>query len=123
MPDTTHPRMDAWVPYLAETVGSPDKDCYFVGHSLGCIAILRYFEAIRSRVGGAVLVAGFGESLGIKELENFFTKPVDWEKIKSVCSKFVAIHSDDDPYVPLEYGHEFEKKLGARLVHEAFQRR
>ncbi|MBI2580107.1 MAG: alpha/beta hydrolase, partial [Candidatus Aenigmarchaeota archaeon] len=40
MPDTAHPRMNAWVPHLAKTVGTPDKNCYFVGHSLGCIAIL-----------------------------------------------------------------------------------
>ncbi len=118
MPDTDHPKMEAWIETLKEVVGTPGKECYFVGHSLGCIAILRYFEMIENEVGGAVLVAGFSEDLGIKELESFFARPVGWEKIKSVCRKFVAIHSDNDPYVSLRYGHEFENKLDARLVIE-----
>ena len=118
MPDTEHPKMDAWVSHLSDTVGVPDEGCYFVGHSLGCIAILRYFETLSMRVGGTVLVAGFADNLRIKELSTFFTKPVDWDKIKSVCKKFTAIHSDDDPYVPLRNGDIFEKNLDAKIVVE-----
>lgn len=56
MPDTDHPRMDAWLAKLSETVGAPDEHCFFVGHSLGVITILRYFEVLvkRHKVGGAV---------------------------------------------------------------------
>ncbi|MBI2529833.1 MAG: alpha/beta hydrolase, partial [Candidatus Diapherotrites archaeon] len=101
MPDANNPKMNAWVKHLADVVGTPDKDCYFIGHSLGCITILRYLESLgkNKKVGGAVLVAGFSDDLGIKELHDFFTRPVDWKKIKSNCRKFVAIHSDNDPYV------------------------
>lgn len=118
MPRADRPVMGEWVKHLGKTVKTPGRDCYFVGHSLGCIAILRYFESLgRSQeVGGAVLVAGFSDDLGYKELEGFFTKPIDWEKIRARCRKFVAINSDKDPHVPLEHGYALKEKLGAELI-------
>lgn len=124
MPDTATPTMGKWVPFLTQVVGKPDEDCYFVGHSLGCITILRYLETLKEgqRVGGVVLVAGFGHDLEYKdykgELSSFFRKPVDWEKIKKHCKKFVAIHSDDDPWVPLKHNALFRYKLGAKAIIE-----
>lgn len=118
MPNTMHPKMEEWVSHIQKTVGKPDKDCYFVGHSLGCIAILRYLETLGQgkQIGGSILVAGFSSSLGYKEHKTFFDQPVDWEKIKSKCKKFVAIHSDNDPFVPIVHGQIFKKELGAKLV-------
>ena len=120
MPDINHPQMSAWVGHLAKIVGTPDEDCYLIGHSLGCITILRYLETLNNyqKVGGAVLVAGFTSNLGYEELGSFFTSPIDWEKIKPHCSKFVAIHSDNDPYVSLHYGNFFKEKLGAEVIIE-----
>lgn len=120
MPDTKHPRMNPWVNHLIKTVGIPDKDCYFVGHSLGCITLLRYLETLKEReeVGGIVLVGGFTSNLGYEEIRSFFTKPIAWEKIKSHCKKFVAIHSDNDPYVSLHYKTFFKEKLNATVFVE-----
>ena len=120
MPDTENPKMDAWVNHLSKTVGAPDRDCYLIGHSLGCIAILRYLETLKEgqSVGGAVLVAGFSDNLGFKELGTFFTEPIDWDRIKPRCGRFVAIHSDNDPYVPLKHGGIFREKLGADVILE-----
>lgn len=74
MPHTDHPKMQAWVRHLKKVVGTPDKDCYFVGHSLGCITILLYLESLHGNqeVGGVVLVAGFTSDLGYEELHSFF---------------------------------------------------
>lgn len=120
MPNPKHPKMNAWVKYLTRIVGIPDKNCYFVAHSLGCITILRYFETLKENqeVGGVVLVAGFTSNLGYKELQSFFTKPIDWEKIISCCNKFIAIHSDNDPVVSLHYGNFFKENLGAEVIIE-----
>ncbi len=119
MPDTEHPRMNAWVKSLSKAVGAPDENCYFVGHSVGCITILRYLETIRKEVGGVIMVAGFTSDLGFDDLKSFFTKPINWKRIKSNCRGFVAVHSDNDPYVSLHYGKEiFKNKLGADLVIE-----
>lgn len=120
MPNTKHPKMSEWVEHLAKLVGMPDKNCYFIGHSLGCITILRYLENLEKRqeVGGSVFVAGFSDNLGIEQIKSFFIEPIDWNKIKPNCKKFVAIHSDNDPYVPLKYGDIFKEKLNAELVIE-----
>lgn len=127
MPDAEHPKMDAWLKELTKVIGTPDKDCYFVGHSLGCITILRYLENLgkNQKIGGVVLVAGFsdinitvGEDEDVNELKTFFETDVDFEKIKNYCNKFVAIHSDNDPYVSLYYGDIFKEKLNAEVIVE-----
>lgn len=54
MPNTDNPKLNSWLKRLIKTVGTPDKNCYFVGHSLGCITILRYLETLKKNqeVGG-----------------------------------------------------------------------
>jgi len=118
MPDTNYPQMNEWIDTLRDAVGVPDKDCYFVGHSLGCITILRYLESLSQgqKIGGALLVAAFTEDLGINEIKNFFTKDINWEKIKKHCNNFTVLLSDNDQYVPLSYGDTFKEKLNAKII-------
>ncbi|MBI2579242.1 MAG: serine hydrolase family protein [Candidatus Aenigmarchaeota archaeon] len=121
MPDAANPEMDSWLNHLlhiTKIAGDPNKDWFFVGHSLGCITILRYIETLKEnqKIGGAVLVAGFADDLEIPELSDFYKEPVDWQKIKSHCRNFIAVNSDNDPYVPLKHGYAFKEKLGAELV-------
>lgn len=120
MPDTNHPKMHAWVDHLSKTVGEPDEDCYFVGHSLGCATVFRYLESLRfgKKIGGAVLVAGPVERKKDDDIKNFFLSPFDWNKIRNHCEKFVGIYSDDDPVVPLKDGNVLEEKLNAKLIVE-----
>jgi len=119
LPNTKEPTLDKWLPFLKDLVSEPDSDTFFVGHSLGCISILRYIESLggKERIGGAVLVAGFGTDLDYKsykgELSSFFQSEPNWEKIRKQGGRFVAINSDNDPYVPLKHSALFIKKLGA----------
>jgi predicted alpha/beta hydrolase family esterase len=89
-----------------------------VGHSLGVITILRYLESLPEdvKIGGAILVAGFPEPIGFKELDSFFRIPLDYEKVKKSAKMIIAIHSDNDPFVPIENGYLLRDKLGAELV-------
>ncbi len=118
MPNPSKPKATEWVNCISKTVGAPTASDYLIGHSLGVIAILRYLQQLGQgqEVGGAVLVAGFSYDLGINELYNFVDSPVDWASIKKHCSKFVALHSDNDPYITLASGDIFKEKLGAKLV-------
>ena len=118
MPETELPKLAQWLPKLQEVIGKPDEDLYLIGHSSGVITIIRYLESLSAdqKIGGAVFVAGFTNDLGYEELKNFFEKPVDLAKAKTHCSKFVAIHSDNDPYVSLDFGDKFQKELGAKLI-------
>ena len=122
MPDTSKPVMNKWLSYLKQIVGTPNENTYFVGHSLGCITILRYLETLEKiqKIGGVILVAGFSRDLeyvGYKnELSSFFQKPINWEKIKKHCPKFIAIHSDNDPWVSIKNSRYFRERLGAEIV-------
>ena len=124
MPDTLHPQMAPWVEKISETVGESGDQTYLVGHSLGCIAILRYLDSVNASVAieGAVLVAGFGKNLhysGYKgELDSFFSSPLDWERIRGNCLRFVSIHSDNDTFVDISNSKLFKEKLGAESLIE-----
>ena len=58
MPNAAHPKVSEWISFLKEYVGKPDKDTYFVGHSLGCIAIARYLETLSPKSSYSPLVKG-----------------------------------------------------------------
>jgi len=118
-PDTENPKLNGWLPKLKEVIGEPDENLYLIGHSLGCVTIMRYLEnlAENQKIGGAVFVAGFTENVGYDEIKTFFETPVDLDKIRSrVKNGFAAIHSDDDPHVDLKYADIFRERLGAEVI-------
>lgn len=118
MPDTNNPDLSKWLRYIQKLAKSPDENTYFVGHSLGVITILRFLENLPEniKIGGAILVAGFPESIGYEELNSFFVSPLDYEKVKKSANVFIAVHSDNDPYVPLKNGEILKEKLSAELI-------
>ena len=125
MPNADKPEIKAWVSELSKVVGKPDDNTFFIGHSIGCQTIMRYLETLKgTKVGGAVFVAGWFnlENLETDE-ERLIAKPwietqIDTEKIKKACNKFIAIFSDNDPFVPLTDSKLFKNKLGAKIVIE-----
>ena len=120
MPDTDKPSLEKWLPHLQKVAGELDSETVLIGHSLANITIMRMLEGMPrgKKFAKIVMVAGFTDPLGYKELESFFRKPISWEKIREHCSDFTAIHSDNDPYVPLKYADIFREKLNARVVIE-----
>ncbi len=120
MPHPKTPTQKEWVPYLSSAVGEPGRNTLLIGHSAGVMTILRYLEGLpkRKRIGGCIFVAGWVDNLGYKELSNFFTRPINWKKIRMHCRKFIAIHSNNDPFVQLYHGETFREKLGAGVVIE-----
>jgi len=123
MPNSAVPSPDAWLEKLSETVGQPDEECYFVGHSFGCITVLRYLEMLtEKKVGGLILVAGFAEiafNPELSPLHSFFDKPIRWDWIKSrIIKKPVVIMSDNDYMVTPAQGEILQKNLDAKLMIE-----
>ncbi len=104
MPDTETPVIEAWVSALAELVGEPDDQTYFIGHSIGCQTILRYLETIDTPVGGAVFVAGWFNLENLEDEESeAIAKPwietsFSLEKVNRVLPKSILIISDNDPF-------------------------
>jgi len=124
MPNTEYPLIEEWVPTLEKAVGKADKDTYFIGHSIGCQAIMRYLEKLNVKVGGVLFVAGW---ISLKELEtqeekdvaeNWLTTPINLDKVKLMTNKLTAIFTLDDPYVPISDAVIFREKLGAKTITE-----
>lgn len=126
LPNPGTPRIGAWVPALAETVGTPDEDTYLVGHSMGCQTIARYLETLPEgqSVGGVMFVAGFFKRLtNLEEDANSQDVGREWlgakpdlQKVKSRMRKSVALFSDDDKYVPLDNQDDYRDILGSEII-------
>ena len=125
MPDTSTPTIKAWVSHLAKTVGKPDQQTYFVGHSIGCQTILRYLTTLpqNAMVGGVIMVAGW---LTLQNLENkemkaiakpWLATPIDFAKVTEKTKNLVLILSDNDPYVNLKENRTlFQKNLPVKII-------
>ena len=126
MPDTWHPKISEWVSKLNESVGNADEDTYFVGHSIGCQAVMRYLEQlpVDQKVGGAIFVAGWfnltdetwDEDYTKETADEWLHIPIDFNRVKKHTDKFVDVISDDDPYVPLNDSELFKNNLGAKVI-------
>ena len=127
LPDSLTPKIEAWVPVLADLVSKTDQDTFFIGHSMGCQTILRFLQTLPPEqiAGGVVLVAGFtGKLTGLTEEEKLVARPweetpIDLDKVKDRAKHFAAVLSDNDPWVPLESNRNvFAGKLGAEVIVE-----
>ena len=122
MPDTEVPVIEKWVSHLSQIVGIPDSQTYFVGHSIGCQAILRYLENVNELIGGAVFVAGWFnlenlEDEEVKEIARpWIETAIDLEKIKKVLPKSTLIISDNDPYEAFEENKNRFSLLGSKII-------
>jgi len=125
MPDSAKPAIEVWVSFLSKLVGDPNEQTYFVGHSIGCQAVLRYLDTLETKIGGAVLVAGWlmrlTGDLSDEEItiaKPWIENPIDYQKVSNICSKVTAIFSDNDEFVHLDNIKLFEERLGAKTVVE-----
>lgn len=126
MPDTDNPKIAAWVGYLEEIVRRCDENTYFVGHSIGCQAIMRYLEKLSGdeKAGGAVFVApwitltGLGSEGEKMTSSPWVNTPIDLKKVRARAKRFISIFSDNDPFVPKENWKIFSEKLGSENIIE-----
>lgn len=126
MPNTAEPHISTWVPHLSKIAGSVDENTYFVGHSVGCQAIMRYAENLEENVElqRVVFVAPWLhliedslESEEEKQLADEWTKtPINMQSVRKHMPRSFALFSDNDPYVPISDSKIFENELGSKVV-------
>lgn len=126
MPNTEEPKINEWISKITEICPNLDASTTFIGHSIGCQAILRYFETLKpdAKVGNVVLVAPWTklkpiilEEDGAEEIAKpWLETPIEWDKINKKANKFTAIFSTDDYYVYSEEAKLFEDKLNANTL-------
>jgi predicted alpha/beta hydrolase family esterase len=126
MPDTNYPKIDKWVGFLEKNVKNVDEETYFIGHSIGCQAILRFLEGLspEKKIGGCVFAAGWfnlKESTYEDDEDREIAKPwieisIDYDEVKKHCDNFLAIFSDNDPYVPTSDAELFQERIHAKIL-------
>jgi predicted alpha/beta hydrolase family esterase len=126
MPNTDYPKIEEWVGYLMNTVKEIGEETYFIGHSIGCQAIMRYLEKLPEsiKIAGCVFVAGWfdlKEEVYEDEEDRGIAKPwvetpINFEKVKKHTNSFIAINSNNDPYVSLDDTKIFKEKLNAKVI-------
>lgn len=119
MPDSGHPKKDAWVRMIASIVGDSEAETILVGHSLGCIAILQYLQSLPAskQIRGAILVSGFDGPVGFPEVDDFAVPPIDHARVmRTVREGILVVHSDNDPVVSVDLGRGLRDRLSARYL-------
>ena len=119
MPNPEEPKIEDWVSKLYDY--SIDENTYFIGHSIGCQAIMRYLDRIDGKLGGLVFIAPWTHLTGLEEGEQEIAAPwletaIDFDRVKEKTSKIACIFSDNDPYVPVTEHEVFELMLDAETV-------
>ena len=119
MPAAHAPQSDAWANTLQEVLPTTSAETFLVGHSLGCIAILRHVLSLPadSVVGGVLLVSGFARTLpSLPMLAGFTAAPLDVAEATRRVRRYSSIFSDSDVIVPPEASSELAAALGSRVV-------
>lgn len=127
MPYPETPIIEDWVSTIRENTNNPENTI-FVGHSVGCQAVLRYIETLDTIISRIILIAPWIE-LDKQTIEDegeevidiarpWMETPIDFEKIKSNIKSGIAIFSDDDVYVSISQKKFFEEKLHIQTIIE-----
>lgn len=129
MPNPDEPKIERWISKINEIVKKSDKGTYFIAHSVGGQAVMRYLQTLPedTKIGGVILVAPWikldekmleEEGEEVREIARpWMETPIDWKKIRKFTEKYVCIFSDNDPYISLEdTPNIFKEKLGAKII-------
>lgn len=89
----------------------------FIAHSLGCVALLHYFEQtdMRGTPKSSILIAP-PYHIGSERFESFFKPPVDWDTVEWKSQGYVVIHAKDDDKIPFDHALKYEQLLNAQLL-------
>jgi predicted alpha/beta hydrolase family esterase len=117
LPDAQTPNAEKYNKLLLNHGFDFNDETILVGHSSGAVSILNLLQELPEniKIKASFLVGAFKGPLGKETRSELFPKPFDFEKIRSRCSKFVFMHSDNDPYCPLADAKYLSEKLGGEL--------
>lgn len=121
LPGGKKPHAKDWLEIIDSEVQKSDKPVVLVGHSLGTKAVLLYLDQHEQPVQAVFLIAAFANwtenaKRRDESYSDFFEYKLDIEAIKTLCDKFVVIHSADDDSIDYKQGQEIAKDLGANLI-------
>jgi predicted alpha/beta hydrolase family esterase len=117
LPEADNPNIDTYNEYLLNNYKF-DENTVIIGHSSGAVEILGLLNDYRFpaiKLKACFLVGAFKGDLDWDALKGM-VKDFDYAKIAAHSSKFVFIHSDDDPYCPIADAKDLCMKLHGSFV-------
>ena len=119
MPNPNNPIASEWIGNLSNSVKTINEDIYFIGHSLGCITLLRFLEMQpdNTKIGGIILASGFVKEIPkYPNLDQFIKSDLDFKKVTKMTRNRCVLSAPNDIHVPYEYSCELAKFLDAKLI-------
>lgn len=116
LPGAKQPNVERYNKFLLGS-GWDFHNNLIIGHSAGAVEVLNLLENLPGnvKVDTAIMVAVFKGDLGWQVLHNLRDLDFNYKKIRQKAKQLIVIHSDDDPYCPLEGAREIAEQLGAQL--------
>lgn len=117
MPNSTHPDAQEWLAYHQAEISAIQETDIFIGHSLGCIATLRFLASQNQKIGELILVAGFDLALpNLPELDRFTQQKLDYAQLITNIPKRTIIASFDDDVVHYSFTQQLAVNLQAKYI-------
>ncbi|MGH7196662.1 MAG: RBBP9/YdeN family alpha/beta hydrolase [Candidatus Saccharimonadales bacterium] len=118
LPQAEKPSLRKWQLFIKDQCPFPiNEGTLIVGHSSGAILALVLAENNMEKIGAIVDVSVFhNNSLQWQPNDNLFDVQFDWTAIRNGVNKLLFIHSDNDPYVPLNQAQYVATKTGAEMI-------
>ncbi|NHN85867.1 serine hydrolase family protein [Acetobacter musti] len=119
MPSPHAPVTESWDATLRDLLPRLSDDVVLIGHSLGCITILRYLMSRppAETAGGYVLVSGFDRRLStLPELEAFTDIALDYDALRRRAAFRVSVFSDNDAIVDPSVSRDLAKALRTEVM-------
>ncbi len=121
IPDFPHsdaPKLDEWSEYFKQYEATVGTDSILIGHSLGCAFALRFLEKTTVPVRATFLISPVWRTPANEYaplMKTFTEKKYFWKSILKNAGKISMFHSENDPYLPLQYAKELTLHLPCDL--------
>lgn len=112
--------LSKWYEVMEKYEEKVTSETVFVAHSRGASFVLNYLMDFNKSINSLYIVSGFVEYYWYPkengEIDTFFARDFDFEKIKKLCPKIVNIQSDNDSYLTIEQGKKVTACLGGEYL-------
>lgn len=116
MPSPHAPVEKEWLDLLEAKITNFDEKSIYIGHSLGCVTILKFLEDKNiDNIESLFLVSGFVEDSPIPELSEFVDGKINYSKFIETIKNRIVVSAEDDDIIPYQYSEKLAKKLNAQF--------
>ncbi|MEA2056458.1 MAG: alpha/beta hydrolase [Patescibacteria group bacterium] len=119
LPKASHPNIKRYNKFLLEENDWEfNEESIIIGHSSGAVSILGLLQALPDnvKVKACYLVGAFKDNSDWDVLDGLFEEPFDFKRIKQKTKAFHFIHSDNDPYCPLDHAKYLCEQVSGELI-------